>query len=155
MGMKRERRGQGDEKPDGAEHVRMHTPADQRINDGPENGDECVRSNDKELYEDYNIRFHSKICSMSKNKLLTQLMGDLMKKNRLVMSSQTHTTTLDRRAGSHKEHIEIVDLIEKRDTEKVKEKTREHIYSANRRFIDIYLESNKMNSDEIKNNLKR
>lgn len=86
---------------------------------------------------------------------MTQLIDTLLKKNRLVMSSQTHTTTAERRASSHKEHMEIVNLIEKRDTQKAKAKMREHILTANRRFLNIYLEKNVMNSDEMKNNQKR
>jgi len=120
-----------------------------------EKGEGYVRSHDADGYEEYNSQFHSKIRSMSKNRLLIQLIDTMMKKNRLVMSSQAHTTPSHKWASAVKEHMEIVGLIEKRDTQKAKAAMRKHIDTANRLFLDVYLEDNLKNSDEMQNNLSR
>jgi DNA-binding GntR family transcriptional regulator len=103
--------------------------------------EKAIRENNLEKVIQYNLSFHQKIVSLSKNGNLAKVYGSMLLPVRKYqkMGLSLHTSWV----VSLEEHREILEALNSRDIKRAEEMCRNHVLKAEKRLIDRLVSSQK------------
>jgi DNA-binding GntR family transcriptional regulator len=104
------------------------------LEDYVEKMDECIERNDREMFGNYNSKFHNTLYRGSHSPILIETLENLTARS--LYSKSIFTLVPDRLIDSNKEHKEIIEAIKNRDADRASQIIRHQKEFSTKRLFD-------------------